>query len=185
MDSPPNSSALLVAGLPCTGKTLLASHAAERGAQVLRTRDHLDAHDELDWEKLIGELGGRPSLAVIDAIHSEAQLERARSAFDHVWLVCVHCDPAERELRWRARARRRDEREAFARRTMREKDHGLGALYCSARVVLDTSGLTHAQFRGRVDEVVTSWLVDRSSPKRPETRWRPDERLVAFPGYSA
>src|SRR4051794_22484172 len=144
-----------LAGYPCTGKSLVAAHAAACGIEWLRTHAYIEVgSDSVPWDHLLactdGTRASGPQEArfvVVDSVRSADQVGELEEILDTLHLVCIHCDEAERRVRWDRRLARRHEVEDFDTRNLREKHLGLGDLYCLANRIIDTTGLSHAEFR--------------------------------------
>ncbi len=172
--------ALVLAGLPCTGKSLFASVAGERGVGVLRTAGSTSGGD-LDWTAILSSESDTASdRVVLDSVRAPDQFEACLERFATVYFVVLHAAITQRERRFVARQDRRPEAEGFSARDRREIEMGMPQLYVLADRVLDSSNTDIPLFRSTIDLFISDWLVGGAGGHR---QWSRPDRKLCFPEY--
>jgi dephospho-CoA kinase len=179
--------AVLVAGMPGSGKSAVSEAAQKLGFSVLRMGDvirevaaelgvqatdkslgeialriraehGMDIVARLVLHKACADYGSKPIL--VEGVRSLEELEYFKNHAHKCYLVAVHASPKTRFLRLSARGRSDDPRswEDFARRDLRELKLGLGSVIALADVMLINENKTLEQFMEEAAKILSEIL---------------------------
>lgn len=176
--------AILVTGMPGSGKTLFSEAAKKLGLPIASMGDSIRIEaaqrgltiDSGTLAKLSQELREQrgpaavaeltlaripPSpVVVIEGVRSLAEVELFRRYFDRVFIVAIHSSPAVRYQRLSTRGRSDDPRlwEEFVERDRRELAFGIGEVIALADYMLVNEGLDREAFLELCLSVLTEVL---------------------------
>lgn len=164
--------AILVTGMPGSGKTLFSEAAAKLGLPVVSMGDavrseairrgldiNADTLAQLSLE--LREKRGPAAVSeltlaqvpiepivVIEGVRSLAEVEYFRRHFDRVYVVAIHSSPITRYQRLSSRGRSDDpkHREDFAERDRRELSFGIGEVIALADFMLVNEEISKERF---------------------------------------
>lgn len=164
--------AILVTGMPGSGKTLFAEAAAKLGLPVVSMGDAvrleaarrglgIDSRALARLSQALREESGPEAVSkltlvrlppspvvVIEGVRSLAEVEYFRRHFDRVFTVAIHSSPAVRYQRLSSRGRSDDPKhwEEFAERDRRELAFGIGEVIALADYMLVNEGVDKETF---------------------------------------
>lgn len=176
--------AILVTGMPGSGKTLFSEAAKKLGLPVASMGDsvrleatrrglNIDSETLAKLSRELREQRGPAVVAeltlariplspvvVIEGVRSLAEVELFRRHFDRVFVVAIHSSPAVRYQRLSARGRSDDPKlwEEFAERDRRELAFGIGEVIALADYMLVNEGLDKEAFLELCLSVLTDVL---------------------------
>lgn len=176
--------AILITGMPGSGKTLFTEAAKRLGLPVASMGDSvrleavrrglsIDAATLAQLSRELREQRGPAAVAeltlshippspivVIEGVRSLAEVELFRQHFDRVFVVSIHSSPAVRYQRLSSRGRSDDPKhwEEFAERDRRELAFGIGEVIALADYMLVNEGLEKDAFVKLCISVLTDIL---------------------------
>ncbi|MEM2122698.1 MAG: AAA family ATPase [Candidatus Bathyarchaeia archaeon] len=182
--------AIALTGMPGSGKTLIASLAAEMGILVFSCGDAVrevalerglkptsDVLGRLMFElresegptavvgRVVSKMKKRSppgGVVLVEGIRSLAEVEELKTSFK-VSIMAVHSSPSTRFKRLKSRGRSDDPKdvEEFHLRDRRELEVGVGEVIALADIMLINEGSLTA-FKADIEEKLRSWLIDES-----------------------
>jgi ABC-type dipeptide/oligopeptide/nickel transport system ATPase component len=179
-------------GLSSSGKSLLASAAEELGMKLIKTREYVK-NNNFDIKALIEGLKKlsiekceKPieNFIVIDSLKSVSQLDEVESVLGiNIFVLGLHCDRCERELRYASKKKRVPTSETLGERDEREFDIGFSSIFAKANRILDSTGTTHSEFKGQVVSTLLDIVTSKINYKECRTRWEKRDRVLCYPKY--
>ncbi len=185
----------MIAGMPGSGKSVLAEAAKKLGIPVVSMGDAVRGEAKKRGLKLTPETLAQLSLqlrrvrgpaavaeltlrqlppndvVMIEGVRSLDEVEKFREHFQKVVIIAVHSSPSTRFRRLLARRRADDPSswEEFVERDRRELGFGLGEVIALSDYVLVNEGMNKCEFLHKCLELLRDLLTRELAPEQVES----------------